>query len=254
MASTPEVLTSPVLSSLRKAHPTLSLPVLVPNSRGLSSLLSFQSSHSTTHASEPPLTDEIAVFVSASESFSKANLNMSISASLDALVPVFETAKQHGLRVRAYVSVVLGCPFEGEIEARKPAEVAKKLLEMGAYEVSLGDTVGVGVPSGWEKLLEECVRQGVAVDKLAVRAFPFPFELSSFTSFAPLTDEPSTVQAHCHDTYGTAVANVLHCVSVRPLPSPPLTTGNRVQALPSPRTASSPHRRLDQRSLVSTVY
>ncbi|GAA5861469.1 hypothetical protein JCM8547_006136 [Rhodosporidiobolus lusitaniae] len=184
MASTPEVLTSQILDRLRKTHPDLSLPVLVPNSKGLSSLLALQSSHPS---SSPSLTTEIAVFVSASESFSKANLNTSISSSLAALESVFSSAREHSLRVRGYVSVVLGCPFEGKLEPEKPAEVAKTLLDMGAYEVSLGDTVGVGVPSGWERLLNECERGGVGVDKLA---------------------------AHCHDTYGTAIANVLHCVSL----------------------------------------
>ncbi|GAA5837115.1 hypothetical protein JCM11251_005258 [Rhodosporidiobolus azoricus] len=190
MASTAEVLTSPTLSRLRRDFSSssgLSLPVLVPNARGLSSLLSLQSSNAFTKPGDPPLTDEIAVFVSASESFSKANLNCSISSSLTALEPVFASAKEHGLRVRAYVSVVLGCPFEGKIEPEKPAEVAKKLIEMGAYEVSLGDTIGVGVPKGWERLVNECERRGVGVDKLA---------------------------AHCHDTYGTAIASVLHCVSL----------------------------------------
>ncbi|GAA6034450.1 hypothetical protein JCM8097_002731 [Rhodosporidiobolus ruineniae] len=190
MATTPEVLTSPTLTALRRQHPSLSLPVLVPKARGLSSLLAHQSSHSASSslaADDPPLTREIAVFVSASESFSRANLNASIATSLENLLPVFSTAREHGLRVRAYVSVVLGCPFEGSVEPEKAAEVAKRLVEMGAYEVSLGDTVGVGVPSGWERLLNECERNGVGVEKLA---------------------------AHCHDTYGTAIANVLHCVSL----------------------------------------
>ncbi|GAA5900310.1 hypothetical protein JCM6882_002303 [Rhodosporidiobolus microsporus] len=188
MASTAEVLTSPTLTSLRQKHgPSLSLPVLVPNARGLSSLLSLQSSYSSSHPSDPPLTGEIAVFVSASESFSKANLNSSIASSLSALEPVFSTAREHNLRVRAYVSVVLGCPFEGRIEPEKPAEVARQLVKMGANEVSLGDTVGVGVPMGWEALVNECEKRGVGVEKLA---------------------------AHCHDTYGTAIANVLHCVSL----------------------------------------
>ncbi|GAA5986892.1 hypothetical protein JCM11641_006583 [Rhodosporidiobolus odoratus] len=187
MASTAEVLTSPTLSRLRTLHPSLSLPVLVPNARGLSSLVCLQQERTQSAPREPRLTDEIAVFVSATEGFSRANLNMSISDSLKALEPVFADASKAGLRIRAYVSVVLGCPFEGRVDPQKPAEVAKTLLQMGAYEVSLGDTVGFGVPRGWEELLGECERKGVGVEKLA---------------------------AHCHDTYGTAIANVLHCVSL----------------------------------------
>ncbi|GAA5945744.1 hypothetical protein JCM10213_002706 [Rhodosporidiobolus nylandii] len=187
MASTSDVLTSPALAALRNEHPTLSLPVLVPNARGLSSLLSLQSSATFTSPANPRLTGEIAVFVSATESFSRANLNCSVADSLKALEPVFRTARDKDLRVRAYVSVVIGCPFEGTVEPGRPADVAKQLLEMGAYEVSLGDTVGVGVPMQWEGLLEDCEKKGVGVEKLA---------------------------AHCHDTYGTAIANVLHCVSL----------------------------------------
>ncbi|PRQ72940.1 hypothetical protein AAT19DRAFT_15693 [Rhodotorula toruloides] len=183
MATTPEVLTSPTLAQLRRDYPDLSLPVLVPNARGLSSLTTLLSQH----PSDPPLTNEIAVFVAASEGFSRANLNTTVADSLASLPPIFDSAKKQGLRVRAYVSVVLGCPFDGRIEPEKVAGVAKELLEMGAYEVSLGDTIGVGVPAGWEKLLNECERKGVPVSKLA---------------------------AHCHDTYGTAISNILHCVSL----------------------------------------
>ncbi|GEM06600.1 hydroxymethylglutaryl-CoA lyase [Rhodotorula toruloides] len=183
MASTPEVLTSPALSQLRRDYPDLSLPVLVPNARGLSSLTTLFSSH----PSDPPLTNEIAVFVAASEGFSRANLNTTVKDSLASLPPIFESAKNRGLKVRAYVSVVLGCPFDGRIEPGKVAGVAKELLDMGAYEVSLGDTIGVGVPAGWGKLLNECERAGVPVSMLA---------------------------AHCHDTYGTAISSILQCVSL----------------------------------------
>ncbi|CEQ41402.1 SPOSA6832_03121 [Sporobolomyces salmonicolor] len=193
MASTPEVVTSDTLTQLRQLTHSgglhLSLPVLVPNERGLSALLSLLSAHSLVEA--PPLTDEIAVFVSATDGFSRANLNTSVEDSLEALPPLIGRARAAGLKVRAYVSAVLGCPFEGRVDPSRPASVARKLLEMGAYEVSLGDTIGVGVPKGWEALLNECERKGVPVSKLA---------------------------AHCHDTYGTAIANVLHCVSVCRVP------------------------------------
>ncbi|BGP38866.1 hypothetical protein JCM10449v2_002804 [Rhodotorula kratochvilovae] len=179
MASTADVLLSPRLGALRTAHPSLSLPVLVPNARGLSSLLELPQTPT-------PPTGEIAVFVSASEGFSRANLNCSVSESLSRLAPVFSTAEEHGLKVRGYVSVVLGCPFDGPTDPARAAEVAKELLDMGAYEVSLGDTIGVGVPAGWETLVGQCERRGVPARKLA---------------------------AHCHDTYGTALASILHCVT-----------------------------------------
>ncbi|GAA5823696.1 hypothetical protein JCM3770_006681 [Rhodotorula araucariae] len=180
MASTADVLLSPRLASLRAAHPSLSLPVLVPNARGLSSLLALPQTPA-------PPTGEIAVFVSASEAFSRANLNCSIAESLARLAPVFGTAAAHGLRVRGYVSVVLGCPFEGPVDPDRVASVARELVDMGAYEVSLGDTIGVGVPKGWDVLVAACERRGVPAHKLA---------------------------AHCHDTYGTALACILHCVGV----------------------------------------
>ncbi|GAA5881379.1 hypothetical protein JCM3774_002539 [Rhodotorula dairenensis] len=183
MATTADVLTSPTLARLRAEYPSLSLPCLVPNDRGMHALSTLLDQH----PENPPLTNEIALFVAASEGFSRANLNKSVAESLAVQPPLFEAAQKRGLKVRAYVSVVLGCPFEGYVDPKQAARVAKELLDMGAYEVSLGDTIGVGVPRGWEELLNECERAGVPVDKVA---------------------------AHCHDTYGTAVANVLHCVSL----------------------------------------
>ncbi|BGP54613.1 hypothetical protein JCM8202v2_002200 [Rhodotorula sphaerocarpa] len=183
MATTADVLTHPTLARLREQNPTLSLPCLVPNDRGMHALASLMEQHPAS----PPLTNEVALFVAASESFSRANLNKSVAEALAVQPPIFEAAKQRGLKVRAYVSVVLGCPFEGYVDPREAARVAKALLDMGAYEVSLGDTIGVGVPQGWEDLLNECQKLDITMDKLA---------------------------AHCHDTYGTAVANVLHCVSL----------------------------------------
>ncbi|GAA5913912.1 hydroxymethylglutaryl-CoA lyase [Sporobolomyces salmoneus] len=182
MASTPEVLTSLALSQLRETYSSLSLPVLVPNDRGLDSLFSLLDANPSA---APPLTNEIAVFVAASNGFSKANLNCTVSESLARLPSIIERARGRGLRVRGYVSTVLGCPFDGKVDPKSPANVAKELLDMGVYEVSLGDTIGVGVPQGWEALVNECERLGVGADKLA---------------------------AHCHDTYGTALANVLHYV------------------------------------------
>lgn len=166
MASTTEVLTSPTLRSLRTSHPlsSLSFPVLVPNARGLSSYLSLLDS---TPSGTEPITDELAVFISASEGFSRANLNCSIADSVKALPPIFEAAKERGLRVRAYVSVVLGCPFDGRVDQGQVARLAEELVAMGAYEISLGDTIGVGTPRGWDELLVEVTKK-VPVEKLAV--------------------------------------------------------------------------------------
>ncbi|SCZ93640.1 BZ3500_MvSof-1268-A1-R1_Chr6-3g08788 [Microbotryum saponariae] len=185
MASTSEVMTSPALDALREHYgDSLSLPVLIPNAKGLSTFLSLLEAQPR---SSVRLSNEIALFIAASEGFSKANLNTTVQASLDSLPPLIEQAKTQGLKVRAYISTVLGCPFDGRVDKTKVADLSKSLLDMGAYEVSLGDTIGVGTPKGWEELIELCRTKGVDVDKLA---------------------------AHCHDTYGTAVANVLKCVEL----------------------------------------
>lgn len=125
--------------------------------------------------------DEVAIFGAASESFSKKNINSTIAESLERFLPVVEQAKKDGLKVRGYVSCVLGCPYEGDIEPAKVAEVSAKLLEMDCYEISLGDTIGVGTPVKTRKMLQ-AVLEKVPADKLAV---------------------------HFHDTYGQALANIL---------------------------------------------
>lgn len=168
MATTADVLTHPTLARLREQNPTLSLPCLVPNDRGMHALASLMEQYPAS----PPLTNEVALFVAASEGFSRANLNKSVAEALAVQPPIFEAAKQRGLKVRAYVSVVLGCPFEGYVDPKEAARVAKALLDMGAYEVSLGDTIGVGVPQGWEDLLNECQKLNIPMDKLAVRSGP----------------------------------------------------------------------------------
>lgn len=165
MASTPELLTSLTLAQLREAHSSLSLPVLIPNSRGLDALYSLLDAHPSA---APPLTNEIAVFVGCTDGFSKANLNCTVSDSLARLPSIIERAQGRNLRVRGYVSTVLGCPFDGEVKPESPAKVAKELLDMGVYEVSLGDTIGVGVPQGWEALVNACEKLGVGADRLAV--------------------------------------------------------------------------------------
>ncbi|SDG58599.1 hydroxymethylglutaryl-CoA lyase [Onishia taeanensis] len=124
--------------------------------------------------------DEVAVFGAASESFSQKNINCSVSESLERFAPVLDRAKAANVRVRGYVSCVLGCPYEGEIAPAKVAEVAKALYEMGCYEVSLGDTIGTGTPLKAKRMLEAVARD------------------------IPMAN----LGAHFHDTYGQALANL----------------------------------------------
>lgn len=128
---------------------------------------------------------EVAVFGAASESFSQKNINCSIAESLARFVPVIELAKANNIQVRGYVSTVLGCPYEGDIDPAQVAAVARELMDMGCYEISLGDTIGVGTPIKARKMVARVANE-VPVSKLA---------------------------AHFHDTYGQALANlyaVLH--------------------------------------------
>lgn len=124
--------------------------------------------------------DEVAIFGSASESFSRKNINCSIADSLIQFQPVVEQAMAAGLRVRGYISCTLGCPYEGYISINKVAKVAQQLHDMGCYQISLGDTVGVGTPDA-AKTMINAVAALVPVDNLAV---------------------------HFHDTYGQALANI----------------------------------------------
>ena len=124
---------------------------------------------------------EVAVFAAASESFSQKNINCSIADSIDRFVPLIEKAFSADITVRGYISCVLGCPYEGDIKPQQVAEVADKLLALGCYEVSLGDTIGVGTPGSTEALLSTLLTH-LPADKLAV---------------------------HMHDTYGQALANIL---------------------------------------------
>lgn len=124
---------------------------------------------------------EVAVFGAASELFSQRNINCSIQESLDRFRPVVEMAKENDILVRGYVSCVLGCPYEGAIAPEKVADVALKLLEMGCYEISLGDTIGRGTPLSTRLMLEACLRHIPA----------------------------SQLAGHYHDTFGMAIANVV---------------------------------------------
>jgi hydroxymethylglutaryl-CoA lyase len=159
--------TAEVLAGIERL-PGVSYPVLVPNMKGFD-------------AAEASHVEEIAVFGAASESFSQKNINCSIDESLDRFAPVCEAAKAVGIRVRGYVSCVLGCPYEGEIAAAKVAHVSQRLAALGCYEISLGDTIGVGTPAKAERMIE-AVAAVVPRERLAV---------------------------HFHDTYGQALANIL---------------------------------------------
>ncbi len=147
--------------------PGVRYPVLTPNMKGF-------------EAARGAGADEVAVFVAASETFSRRNINCGIAESLERAQPIFAAAKLHGIRVRGYISCVLGCPYEGDVDPRKVADVADALYRLGAYEVSLGDTIGVGT-AGKTKALLAVVAERVPVAALA---------------------------GHFHDTYGQALANV----------------------------------------------
>ncbi len=125
--------------------------------------------------------DEVAVFAAASETFSQRNLNCSIDASFERFAGVCEAAKSHGIPVRGYVSCVLGCPYEGEVPPDRVAQVAGRLRGLGCYEISLGDTIGVGTPGRAQDMVDAVARVA-PVEHLA---------------------------AHFHDTYGQALANIL---------------------------------------------
>ncbi len=159
--------TEEVLRAVAK-RPGTRYPVLVPNLKG------FQ-------AAQAAGATEVAVFGAASETFSRRNINCSIAESLERFRPVVEKALAHGLRARGYVSCVVGCPYEGEVAPAAAARVAGELFRMGCFEVSLGDTVGVGTPRKVAAMLA-AVAAEVPVGHLAV---------------------------HAHDTFGQALANVL---------------------------------------------
>ena len=142
-------------------------PVLAPNMKGFEAALAAGAT-------------EVANFGAASEAFSQKNINCSIGESLERFRPLAEEAKRHDVKVRGYVSCVLGCPYQGEVNPHTVAEVARALLDMGCYEISLGDTIGVGTPGKTRQMIEAVARQ-VPLKKLA---------------------------GHFHDTYGMAIANI----------------------------------------------
>src|SRR5262249_32912274 len=129
---------------------------------------------------------EIAVFAAASETFSRRNINCSIAESLERFTPVMAAARQHDMRVRGYISCVLGCPYEGAIAPAAVERVASALDQLGCAELSLGDTIGVGTPLATRRMIET-VAATVPIDRLAI---------------------------HCHDTYGQALANILSALEM----------------------------------------
>jgi len=147
----------------------VTFPVLVPNSKGLETAL------------DAGVDREIAVFGAASESFSQKNTNCSIAESLQRFHGMIRRAREKGLKVRGYISCVAGCPYEGRVEPERVAEVAAAMADLGCYEISLGDTIGVGTPGSIQKMLNAV---------LAVLP-------------------ASCLAVHCHNTYGQALANIL---------------------------------------------
>jgi len=162
MAGTADVLKG--INRLKDVH----YPVLVPNQKGLDDLVALLEANPSTS----PLTDEVSVFTAATDAFTRANLNCTVSQSLERLSQVTRAALDKKLRVRGYVSVVIACPFSGRVDYKHVREVAKELMEMGCYEVSLGDTVGQGRPHEIGEMLEE-VKRSVPVERLAVRCDSF---------------------------------------------------------------------------------
>jgi len=161
-----------VLSGIER-RPGVTYPVLTPNLKGFERAL------------EAGVT-EVAVFGAASEAFSQKNINCSISESVERFRPVLEAAKKNSVRVRGYISCVLGCPYQGEVPLENVVNLAEKMFEMGCYEISLGDTIGIGTPLQAKKMVET-VAEKVPVSNLAL---------------------------HFHDTRGQALANIYACLEL----------------------------------------
>ncbi|KMY88664.1 hydroxymethylglutaryl-CoA lyase, mitochondrial [Drosophila simulans] len=156
-----------VLRGIRKV-PGISYPVLTPNLKGFESALEAGA-------------EEVAVFGAASDAFSLKNVNCTAAEAIERFKPVLKAAQKHGVRVRGYVSTVVGCPYEGAVAPSAVVKVVEALYQMGCYEISLGDTIGVGTPGTMRRMLDEVTKVVPAKD-LAV---------------------------HCHDTYGQSLSNIL---------------------------------------------
>lgn len=159
--------TAAVMQALKR-RPGVAYQVLVPNLKGFEAALAAKA-------------DEVAIFAAASETFSRRNINCSIAESIERFVPVAEAANAAGVRVRGYISCVVDCPYEGAVAPEAVADVAARLLALGCYEISLGDTIGSGTPARVVAMIDAVARR-VPRERLAI---------------------------HCHDTYGQALANIL---------------------------------------------
>ena len=159
--------TAEVMAHIRR-KPGVAYPVLVPNMKGLEAAIAAKAT-------------EVAGFAAATEAFSKRNTNCTIAESMQRQAEVCKAALGAGLRVRGYISVVLGCPYEGEVKPEAVAAVSQRLYDMGCYEISLGDTIGTGTPAKAQRMIETVAKK-IPVGKLA---------------------------GHFHDTYGQALVNIL---------------------------------------------
>jgi len=164
----PQMSDADQVAQMIERRPGVTYSALCPNGRGLERALAARM-------------DEVAVFVSASETHNRKNVNKTVAATLKAFEEVIGPARAEGLSVRAYVSTVWGCPYEGEVAPEAALAIARELLDRGCYQVSLGDTIGVGTPVQTQRILDVFLRE-VAPERLAL---------------------------HLHDTRGTALANVL---------------------------------------------
>ncbi|WP_354311790.1 hydroxymethylglutaryl-CoA lyase [Pseudomonas sp. PvP001] len=167
----PQMADSAAVFAATARAPGVTYAALTPNLQGFEAAIAAGAS-------------EVAVFAAASESFSQRNINCSIAQSLQRFEPVLAAAVAHGIKVRGYVSCVLGCPYEGDIAPERVRNVADAMLQMGCYELSLGDTLGIGTPGAARRLIDT-VAQRVPRGQLA---------------------------GHFHDTYGQAVANIYACL------------------------------------------
>jgi hydroxymethylglutaryl-CoA lyase len=159
-----------VFAGIRRA-PGVTYPVLVPNLQG------YERARAVG-------VEEVAVFSAASEAFNRKNINASIDESIERFLPVLERARADGVKVRGYVSTVLGCPYQGAVPVADVVRVARRMHELGCYEVSLGDTIGIGTPGAARAMLR-AVADAVSIEALAI---------------------------HFHDTRGQALANILACL------------------------------------------
>ncbi|AXT40682.1 hydroxymethylglutaryl-CoA lyase [Alteromonas sp. BL110] len=163
----PQMANSDEVIKALNSEPDIHYSALTPNVKGMEAAIESG-------------VKEVAVFGAASESFSQKNINCSISESLKRFEDIFELASKNNIKVRGYVSCVMGCPYEGDISPNAVSQVSKELIDMGCYEVSLGDTIGVGTPKATMLLLDDVLKE-ISVSKIA---------------------------AHFHDTYGQALVNL----------------------------------------------